>query len=177
MSDEATRIGLIDGQKTFAEAVEKAFSLGESAQSPLQAKNTINMQKSTPKLLATLGLEDLEVSDNKISFSLENLDAIEAALPEAKVQPGADEDPPVSGSEKILAGINALTSKVKTIGDGVAKNAEQIERLWDGDAEPPTRVKKEKDTSLPTHSDDALAAFNKETEEHAASGASSNFGI
>lgn len=79
MSEEALRLGLIDGVKTFEEISERALELAE--QSNNQQQQAMVITKNThPNVLAAVGSEQMESHEEQVTLRLDELNELEAAL-------------------------------------------------------------------------------------------------
>lgn len=116
MAEEAISIGMIDGIKTFAEAVNRAKEL--AAQRNLSNQNSLQM--NYPRLQALVG--PFEVHDGGVFLRTDSLQMIERNL----VTEG-HEAVETSALDAIQASITSMNEKMGTIQAAVLQNAAAIE--------------------------------------------------
>lgn len=146
MTEAATAIGMIDGQKTFEEAIERAIELS-------QKSNTNNM--SFPRLEAILGY-DIEVHNGGAFL---RTDAIQ--LIERNIVAEGFEAVDTSQLESLTAAVTGLSDKIGTIqgdisgiraditanSEAIVQANEEIKALGDQPGAKPTSVATDKDPS------------------------------
>lgn len=114
-SDKAIELGLIDGVKTFDQALDRAAELATKNQ---QSNTNLNMKKNLLTVSTFLGLQAFESHKGQISLSEEDVAKIGAHL-EANpgdAGKGGDEDPEANNNDKQIIELSKkLDSTLKTI--------------------------------------------------------------
>lgn len=157
MAPDAAAIGMIDGQMTFEQAVERVFFLSQQQQ--------LNMDKSN--IEAVLGYK-LEAQDGGVFLNGEEVSKLSAHLAAAEQ---ASPDKMAAFSEQLTAigtRLDAIEATQKAQAEAIEKQSAELRELAAKPGAAATKVATEEDT--PLGDDDVLAALEKQARAVAENG-------
>lgn len=122
---EATKMGLIDGIKSFEEVIARINKLSGASKTTTTKTKTTNM--AFEKTLVAAQAESFEVTDGGFLLTEENLNAIEAAITAHPVLAQLENTvADLSTANEIIAGLNTTVSEQSSL---VAEHVSTIETL------------------------------------------------
>lgn len=140
MTDRAITLGLITGQATLDQVVQRAAELGRANNDDNNITNNTDNNTDTmnkyPKLSAVLGTE--VPTDGTHDMTVENLQALENAIPEAAAE--VDPNPMAEQLAAVQSTLVEVTAGLSTITEASAANAAAIKAFGDGEGEQNTVV-------------------------------------
>lgn len=176
-ANQAVANGMIDGIKSFSAVIERAVQLGRNQKIGNSSLKTTTHMEFT-KLQAALGIDtSIEMQDGFASFSQEQMEVIEAALPEPVI--ASTEKPSLKAAEEVPAenpALTAIQAQITQMTDLIGKQQAAIESLSTKATTSQTAVNASgeliDDSSSPELSSarKALADFNKACEVAAQTG-------